>query len=252
MKRPPRFEGWIIAAVLLAAMWGSFRLGVRPQTFRDLLDAGPSLAKYTHPDGQDLPHLFALMYETVVMGIWGTAIAFFIAIPLAAMAAKNLSPNSVSFRCVREFFNFCRSMPDALLALVFIQGFGLGPTAGAIALGFHTSGYLGKVLAENMERVSPGVYEGLAACGATRSQIVRFGAWPSIEREVVGMGFYLLDRNIRVATTLGLVGAGGIGGELLASLRTFNQAHASTSIALVFVLVLLVDSLSGFLRRTMN
>ena len=100
-----------------------------------------------------------------------------------------------------------------------------------------------------MERLPAGVNEGLLACGATRAQVLRFGAWPTIEREVIGAGLYLLDRNIRVGTTLGLVGAGGIGSDLLTSLRTFDEGRAATCIAFIVMLVLIVDGLSGRLRR---
>ncbi len=252
MNRPKRFEGWIIAALTLITVFALYRLGFRPETFRELVEIGPAIARYSQPSWQDMPRLGALILETVAMAIWGTAIAFLIAVPLAPIAAQNLSPHPVIFRMTREFFNFFRAMPDALLALILIQGFGLGPTAGAIALGLHTSGFLGKVVAENMERVPVGIYAGLQACGGSKVQVIRFGAWPSVERELVGHGLYLLDRNIRIGTTLGIVGGGGIGSELLVSLRTFNEPRAATVLILIIALILSTDAISGYLRKKMQ
>jgi phosphonate transport system permease protein len=236
--------------VWVAGIWAAYALGIRPETLRELVrDGGPALARYTRPDGEDLPHLLGLMGETVAMGLWGSAITLAFAIVLAPLAARSLSPNPIAYRVTRELLNFCRAMPDALLALVFIQGLGLGPLPGAIALGVHSTGFVGKALAEAMERLPNRAFEGLAACGASRRQSIRFCAWPSIDREVVGYALFIFDRNVRVATTLGIVGAGGIGVELLTSLRTFDVGRSATILAIVVATILLIDAVSGWLRR---
>lgn len=244
---------WLSGLLLLAGVFGAWELGFRPETLRELMeDGGPALARYAQPDGRDLPALLRLLMETVAMGFWGTIVSIVLAIPLTTCAARGFAPAGPAFRLSREFLNFCRAMPDALLALVFIQALGLGPLAGALALGVHSAGFLGKAFAESMERVPKSGVEGLAACGASRFQTIRFCAWPSIERETLGYSLYILDRNVRVATTLGIVGAGGIGVELLTSLRTFDTARAATIIVLIITTVLVVDASSAWLRTKLK
>ena len=227
-------------------------MGFDLATFRGLAtEAGPTLSKYSHPNWDNLPRLLSLMLQTVAMGIVGSVITMMIAIPATSVAAKNLSPSRFVYTLTRQLLNFFRSMPDALIALILVQGLGLGPLPGAIALGLHSSGYVAKSLSEKVERVDPRVYEGLRSCGATWFQTLRFGAWPSIEREIVADALYILDRNIRVAATLGIVGAGGIGVELLSDLRTFHTNQAAAVILLIVVMVLIVDTSSSYARRRM-
>jgi phosphonate transport system permease protein len=183
------------------------------------------------------------------MGVFGTVLTMMLALPATALASRTVSPHPAVFHASRQVLNFLRAMPDALIAMVLVQGFGLGPLPGALALGLHSGGFIGKTLSERCERLDPKVLEGLRSCGASWVQVMRFGVWPSIEREIVGECLYILDRNVRVATTLGLVGAGGIGMKLMTDLRTFHAADAATVIVCVMGLILLVDVASTVIRR---
>ena len=228
-------------------------MGFDLATFKGLAsESEPTLVKYMHPNWDNLPRLLGLLVQTVAMGIVGSVITMALAIPATMVATKNLAPNRFVYGFTRQVLNFFRSMPDALIALILVQGLGLGPLPGAIALGLHSSGYIAKTLAEKIERVDPRVYEGLRSCGASWFQTIRFGGWPSIEREIVADGLFILDRNIRVAATLGIVGAGGIGVELLSDLRTFHTNEAATVILLIVILVLIVDTSSSYARRRMG
>jgi phosphonate transport system permease protein len=120
---------------------------------------------------------------------------------------------------------------------------------GALAIGVHTAGFLGKFFAESLERVDPGVYEALAATGAGRMQVVMCAGWPSIQREALGYVLYIFDRNVRAASVLGLVGAGGIGLALHDTLRLFNYGESAALILLLLVTILVIDNLSTWLRR---
>jgi phosphonate transport system permease protein len=234
-------------------MLATIQLGFTPGVFGEIAESlGPSAERFGRPDWADAGRLVGRLLETAVMGLWGTVLTVMIGLPLSCLAAKNLAPNRVVYRVSREVLNFCRAMPDALLALIFISAFGLGPWPGVLALGIHSAGFFGKALAESMERVPAGVYDGIAVCGASRWQIVRFAAWPSIEREILGYALYLADRNIRVATTLGIVGAGGIGVDLLASFGTFQYGKAAAAILMVMSLVLAMDMLANAIRRRLE
>lgn len=251
--RPKSHVWWITGLIALAGVLGSAGLGLNLGTLNSIVnEGGPALSRYSQPDWQDLPRLFGRLGETLVVGIWGTVINLLLAVPLTIFAARNLAPNRFAFRGSRELLNVFRALPDALIALLFTQGIGLGPMAGALAIGIHSTGFVAKALADAMERVPEGTYEGVRACGATRFQVIRFAAWPSIGREFASTTLYIADRNIRVATTLGVVGAGGIGVDLLTSLRTFNTGRAATVMVLIVGLILIVDVISNQIQRRLQ
>jgi phosphonate transport system permease protein len=145
-----------------------------------------------------------------------------------------------------------RAMPDLVLALMFVAAIGLGPFPGALALGVHSAGFLGKFLAECMERVDKDTCEGVASTGASFVQRLAFVAWPSILREGFGYLLFILDRNVRMASMLGMVGAGGIGLELYNSLRMFNYDQSAAMILVILAALLLIDHSSSWLRRRLE
>lgn len=243
------FPLWATALVGLAWLIGA-HLDISPKTliygWEDMLEY---LGRYGSPDFSNTPTYLKLMLETVAMGFWGTVFAFVAGFILAPFAARNLSPNAWTYNLAREALNFMRAMPDVLLALVLIAGgLGLGPLAGALALGIHTAGFLGKFFAESLERVERGRYEALDAVGASFSQKLLYAGWPSILREMSGYTLYILDRNIRTGAVLGLVGAGGIGIALYDTLRMFDYNQSAALLIILIVTIVLLDRLSSFIR----
>lgn len=253
---PPKprtlFPLW--ASLVLAALWLIvFDIGVE---FQDLLygveDMAEYLSRYGRPDFSNISSYLYLIVQTLLIAFWGTVLALVIAATLAPYAARPLAANRMVYRIAREILNFMRAMPDLLLALIFVSSLGLGPLPGVLALAIHTAGFLGKFFAENMERVPSGKYEALSAVGAGFTQKVVFAAWPSILREAVGNTLYIFDRNVRMASVLGLVGAGGIGLELHDSLRLFKYNEASALIILILVVIIAIDNLSSWLRKVIH
>ena len=167
-------------------------------------------------------------------------------------AARNFTPHPSLYYISREFLNFTRALPDLLLALIFVAAIGLGPLAGALALGIHTAGFLGKFFAESLEQIDKGVCEGVAATGANFPQMVMYAGWPSILREALGYVLYIFDRNVRMAAVLGLVGAGGIGLALHDTLRLFNYDQAAALILIILLTILVIDYLSAWLRKKLT
>ena len=204
--------------------------------------------RYGQPDFTNLSRYLALMGITLATALWGTVFALLVAFFLAPLAARNFSPNAVAYRLARETLNFMRAMPDLLLALIFVAALGLGPMPGALALGVHTAGFLGKFFAESLERVDRGVCEGVASTGANFPQMVMYAGWPSILREALGYVLYILDRNVRMASVLGLVGAGGIGLALHDTLRLFDYGQSAALILVILVAILMIDYASAWLR----
>ncbi len=247
----------------LFPLWATLTLGlawllmvhleISPKTliygWEDILEY---FSRYGAPDFSRAPEYASLLLQTIAMGFWGTVLAFIIGFLLAPFAARNLSPNAITYNITREALNFMRAMPDVLLALVFVASLGLGPLPGALALGVHTAGFLGKFFAESLERVDKGRYEALDAVGAGFSQKLMYAGWPSILRETSSHTLYILDRNIRTGAVLGLVGAGGIGIALYDTLRMFNYDQSAALLIILIVTIMLLDRLSSFIRKKLQ
>lgn len=215
-------------------------------------DMAEYFSRYGNPDFSDLSRYLHLMVQTIATAIWGTTLALVVALILSPLAARNLTPGPVTYRASRELLNFMRAMPDLLLALIFVSALGLGPLPGALALGVHTAGFLGKFFSESLERVDPGVVEAVCAAGASRTQVVMYAGWPSILREALGYTLYILDRNVRMASVLGMVGAGGIGLALHDTLRLFQYDQSAALISVILSVLLAFDYLSTWLREKLK
>jgi len=217
--------------------------------FEDMVEY---FSRYGRPDFTHLSRYLELMGVTLATALWGTTLAFVMAFLLAPLAARNFTPGPVTYRLAREALNFMRAMPDLLLALIFVSALGLGPMPGVLALGVHTAGFLGKFFAESLERVDKGVCEGVASTGANLPQMVMYAGWPSILREALGYVPYILDRNVRMASVLGLVGAGGIGLALHDTLRLFDYGQSAALILVILATILMIDYASAWLRRRLG
>ncbi|MCH8497373.1 MAG: phosphonate ABC transporter, permease protein PhnE [Marinobacter sp.] len=242
------------ATLIVAAVWFmAIDLEINLQTLIwGVQDMGEFISRFTSPDFSRWAQYLSLMGATLAMAFWGSVIAFLISFVLAPLGARNLSPHPVVYRVVREFFNLCRAMPDLLLALILVSAIGLGPLPGILALGISTAGFLGKFFAESLERVPAGRYEALASVGAGYMQTLMYAGWPSILREMTGYTLFILDRNVRMASVLGLVGAGGIGTALSTALRTFNYDRAAAMILVMVATILLIDFISAWLRKRLQ
>ena len=213
--------------------------------FEDILEY---FSRYRNPDFSNLSHYLSLMLQTIATAVWGTALALMASIIIAPFAARNFTPNLSAYRIARELLNFMRAMPDLLLALIFVAAMGLGPLPGVLALGVHTAGFLGKFFAESLERIDAGTLEAVQASGASRFQLVMYAGWPSVLRETLGYTLYIMDRNVRMASVLGLVGAGGIGLALHDTLRLFQYDQSSALIIVILSVLLAFDYFSTWLR----
>lgn len=243
---------WVAAtlAVLWLIVWN---LDISFETLAyGVKDMAEYFSRYGQPDFTNLSRYLALMGVTLAMALWGTVFALVVAFFLAPFAARNFAPNPQAYRIAREILNFMRAMPDLLLAMIFVAGLGLGPLPGALALGVHTAGFLGKFYAESLERVDKGVCEGVASTGANFPQMVMYAGWPSILREALGYTLYILDRNVRMASVLGMVGAGGIGLALIDTMHLFNYGQSSALILVILATILIIDYAAAWLRRRLG
>jgi phosphonate transport system permease protein len=187
--------------------------------------------------------------ETVQMALAGTFLALLVAFPAGFLAARNTTPHPLVYHSVRVTLNFLRTIPDLALGLLFVAAVGLGAFAGTLALAIHTATVLGKLLSESVENIDEGVVEAIRATGAGYVQILSFAVLPQVLPDLISFTLYRLETNIRAASVLGLIGAGGIGYLMNTSFRTFQYQEAAAIVLVLIALVMLVDYLSSRLRR---
>ena len=187
--------------------------------------------------------------ETIQMALAGTFLALLVAFPLAFLAARNTTPHPLVYSTVRSMLNFVRTIPDLALGLLFVAAVGLGAFAGTLALFIHTATVLGKLLSESVENIDEGVVEAIRATGAGYAQVLAFAVVPQILPDLISFTLYRFETNIRSASVLGLIGAGGIGYLMNTSFRTFQYQEAAAIVVVLIVLVMLVDFLSSRLRE---
>ena len=200
--------------------------------------------------------------ETVAIAIWGSLFAVLASIPASILAAANtleiLVPGESAFRkslrhslrfSVRRLLDFCRGFNEFVMALIFVAVIGLGPFAGVMALAIHTFGILGKVISEGIEAIEPGQVEAVNACGASPLQVVSFGVLPQVMPLIVSYSLLRFESNVRSATILGFVGAGGIGFLMYDKINGYLYREVCTMMILVILSVILIDALCTRLRR---
>ena len=209
---------------------------------------GDILSRMLPPDFSNLNQLIYAMFETIEIAFLGTFIAIILSIPLGLFSARNLAPNYLVYILSRAIVIFFRAIPEFIIAMILVIAIGFGAMPGVIALGLHTMGFLAKFYAEDIEHINKGPIDALKSSGATKSQIISFGVIPQILPSFVANNMYILDRNIRMATMLGIVGAGGIGYELQSSFRMFEYEKVSTIIIIIFITIFVIDHFSAYLR----
>lgn len=187
--------------------------------------------------------------ETIQMALAGTFLALLAAFPIGFLAARNTTPHPLVYHSVRTVLNLVRTIPDLALGLLFVAAVGLGAFAGTMALAIHTATVLGKLLSESVENIDEGVVEAIRATGAGYSQILSFAVLPQILPDLISFTLYRFETNIRAASVLGLIGAGGIGYLMNTSFRTFQYQEAAAIVLILIALVMLVDYLSSRLRN---
>ena len=201
------------------------------------------------PDLDYLPRAIELMIESLQMAWVGTIIGAVLSLPLGFLGARNVSSPLVS-NIMRQILNAIRAFPELILAIaIFIPIAGLGPVAGALAIGIHSAGTLGKLTAEAIEGIDDGPVEAARAAGGRGLQVQRWGVLPQVLPELIGFWLYRFEINIRAGAVLGVVGAGGIGAALAQLFAFHRWPQAGTAILVIIVATIIVDTFSGSIRR---
>jgi phosphonate transport system permease protein len=192
--------------------------------------------------------VFIKMVETLEIALWGTLIAVALSLPLAYFATANYSPNRYVYTFSRGLISLFRSTPELIVALFLVLAYGFGPIAGVLALGLHAAGFLGKFYAEDIENADTKPQEAFEAIGSGKLKTLWYGVMPQVFPQYIAYTAYILDRNLRMATVIGLVGAGGIGQELKGRFDLFQYGHVMTILIAIFLFVFALDQLSARIR----
>lgn len=206
------------------------------------------ISRYFPPDFNDWRFYMSDILETIGMGVWGTIMAAVVAVPLSIMSAENVAPLWLVFP-MRRAMDAMRAINEVVFALIFVVAVGLGPFAGVLALFVHTTGTLGKLFSEAIEAIDPGPVEGIRATGASKLQEIIFGVIPQVIPLWTSFTLYRFEANVRSASVLGIVGAGGIGVSLYQSFRAFKYGKVCAILILLVTAVAIIDTVSAKVRQ---
>jgi phosphonate transport system permease protein len=237
---------WLAAALLLAAI--AWHIEANPAR---LVRGAPWMWDFVRrmvpPDLRVLPSALAGAVSTIEIALLGTGLAAALAVPLGFLSARNVAPPTLYYG-VRTALNFFRSIDTLVYALLFVAAVGLGPFPGMLAVVAYTTTSLAKLYSETIEGIEPGPVDAIRATGATRLQVLRYGILPQVLPLFLSYVLYRFESNVRAATVLGFVGAGGIGLYLQTYLRMIDYPAASTVLLVTVVMVMLVDFASALIR----
>jgi phosphonate transport system permease protein len=241
---------WVVIAAVL--VWAGAGAGLNPDKLvSGLPNMGDFLSRLFPPTFEKFDVIARLLIETLQMAVVGTVLGALASLLLSFGAASNIAPRWVYATC-RCVLNVLRSIPELIYALMFVSAVGLGPFAGILAIVLGSVGSIGKIYAEAMESVQPGPVEALTAVGANQRQIITYAVLPQAAPLLVSYTLLLFEGNVRGATILGLVGAGGIGLELTTAMRMYDYGHLCAIIISIIVLVSIIDRLSAFIRAKLS
>ena len=189
-----------------------------------------------------------LLGETMLISYVGTLFGAILAFALNFFAAENTSPAPWLRFSVKRFLEFCRTVPGIVFALIFVIAFGLGPMAGVLAIAIHSTGALGKQYSEIVENIEMKPVEGVRSAGASWIACMRFAVLPQVAAGFAGYSLLRFEINVREASVMGFVGAGGIGQELIVAVRKFYYSDVSAILLMIVVTVFVIDIGTGWIR----
>jgi phosphonate transport system permease protein len=241
--------GWGVLLALLAGSWKG--ADMRPlDLLRDAGNMGQFAASFFPPDFHDWRSYLEEMLVTVQIALWGTLLAVVCAVPLGLLCSSNIVPAWI-YHPVRRVMDATRAINEMVFAMLFIVAVGLGPFAGVLALWVHTTGILAKLFSEAVEAIDPQPVEGIRSTGASALEEILYGVLPQVLPLWISFALYRFESNVRSASVVGMVGAGGIGVILWDIIRAFQYAQTCAVMIIVVVTVTAIDLLSSRIRKAL-
>lgn len=257
MPEKPAHNWWLWGSALafVAAMtwWSAHGIGFSITEILCNIGGGRRLLSESWPpDLAFLPRLIAPFLETLQIAVIGTVAGGILAVPVAVLAARNLTLGRVTWFLDRNFMNVLRTLPDLFWAMLFATAVGFGPVAGALALTVFTVAVISKLFSESLEAIDMGTSEAVRAAGGNWLQMVQFGALPQALPHYVSYALYAFELNVRASMVLGLVGAGGIGMILEKQRTSFEYERVTLIVLVVLVAVLVIEQISTTIRKRLT
>lgn len=251
LEKPSSLKTTLSIVLILVLILGSAM--ETEASIPELIEGIPEMGKLFYdmypPDWSYLGTVVEPMLETIRMAIVGTTVGAIVAIPFSFLAARNVTRIPVLSAVSRFILNLVRTIPDLMFAGVFAAIVGYGALAGTIALAFFSFGLISKMTYESIESIDPGPLEAMTAVGANKLQWINFGVVPQVTAQFAAYFLYTFEVNVRAATILGFIGAGGIGLILQRSLDRLRYDQSSTIILITLAVVLVIDYVSTKLRE---
>ncbi|WP_432453937.1 phosphonate ABC transporter, permease protein PhnE [Agarivorans sp. QJM3NY_29] len=247
--RPSWLTLSIWALVLAGLSWSWQGAEIAPmKLYNDAGNMAELASDFFPPDFSDLSYYLEEMLITLHIAIWGTLFSIILAVPFGLMCAENMVPTSVCL-AMRRLMDAARAINEMVFAMLFVVTVGLGPFAGVMALFIHTTGVLAKLFSEAVEAIDPGQVEGVRATGANKLEEIVYGVIPQVLPLWISFSLYRFESNVRSATVVGMVGAGGIGVILWESIRGFMFPQTCAVMLIIVVTVSLLDFVSQRIRK---
>ena len=238
---------WLGVAGVLAWAWQGAE--IRPLALiRDAANMRTFAADFFPPNFKDWALYLREMVVTLQIALWGTVLAIVAAVPMGLLSASNVAPVWV-YQPVRRLMDACRATNEMVFAMLFIVAVGLGPFAGVLALFVHTTGTLSKLFSEAVEAIDPRPVEGIRATGAHKLAEIAYGVIPQVMPLWLSYSLYRFESNVRSASVVGMVGAGGIGVILFEVIRSFEYGQTCAVLLMLIVTVSFIDLISSWLRQ---
>jgi phosphonate transport system permease protein len=252
LATPPRRklgEWLMLTAMALVFAWAWQGAEMRPlDLWRDAGNMATYGREFFPPDFSDWRLYLKEMVVTLHIALWGTALAILLAVPMGLLSSSNIVPAWV-YQPVRRLMDAFRATNEMVFAMLFIVAVGLGPFAGVLALFVHTTGTLAKLFSEAVEAIDPRPVEGIRASGAHPLAEIFYGVLPQVMPLWVSFSLYRFESNVRSASVVGMVGAGGIGVVLFEVIRSFQYGHTCAVLLILIFTVSLIDLASAWLRK---
>jgi len=241
--------GWAFLLLLLMASWNG--ADMRPMDlWRDSSNMTSYASEFFPPNFNHWKLYFEEMLVTLEIALWGTFLAVLTAIPFGLLASSNIVPWWV-YQPIRRLMDSFRAINEMVFAMLFVVAVGLGPFAGVLALWIHTSGVLAKLFSEAVEAIDHQPIEGIRSTGAGALHEIIYGVIPQVMPLWISFTLYRFESNIRSATVVGMVGAGGIGVLLWEIIRSFQYKETSAVMIIVVITVSLIDIVSSKIRKSL-
>ena len=237
-----------LGAIVLVACW--FTGLFDPQRLAEGLPAIAQIGReMLPPDFSRWQAWVRPLLDTLAMSIAGTFIAIILSLPLAILASTSTTPHALAYRLARFTLNLLRAIPELIMGILLVAAVGFGALPGVLALGLHSVGMIGKFFAEAIEHADPKPIEAARAAGASPLQVIWRAIFPQVLPQMADTGIYRWEYNFRASTVMGAVGAGGIGTQLMGSLRIMDYQQVLAILICILACVTLVDALGSRLRR---